>query len=154
MRLVRIGSREIPIKANQSAKQRYRGEFGTSLTQDVLGLVGPLLANPEQTERIMSGGIDLADVSALLIGAHIDVQGVMARVLWACAWAADRSLPDYDQWAEAVQDEDESALGLYGPDGDLASWVADVECAVAKGFLGIDLTGIAARMTAGTSQTK
>ena len=154
MRLVRIGSREIPIKANQSAKQRYRGEFGTSLTQDVLGLVGPLLANPEQTERIMSGGIDLADVSALLLGARIDVQGVMSRVLWACAWAADRSLPDYDQWAEAVQDEDESALGLYGTDGDLASWVADVECAVAKGFLGIDLTAVAQAMTAETSQKR
>ena len=154
MRLVRIGSKTIPVKANQAAKQRYRGEFGTSLTQDVLGLVGPLLANPEQTERIMSGGIDLADVSALLLGAHIDVQGVMARVLWACAWAADRSLPDYDQWADAVQDEDESALGIFGPDGDLASWVEDTECAVAKGFLGIDLTGIAARMTAGTSLTR
>ncbi len=154
MRLVRIGSKTIPVKANQSAKQRYRGEFGTSLTSDVYGLLAPLLSDPEQTERIMSGGIDLADVSALLLGAHIDVQGVMARVLWACAWAADRSLPDYDQWADAVQDEDESALGLYGPDGDLASWVADVECAVAKGFLGIDLTGIAARMTAGTSLTR
>ena len=154
MGLVRIGSKTIPIKENRAAKQRYRGEFGTSLTQDVLGLVGPLLADPKQTERIMSGGIDLADVSALLLGAHIDVQGVMARVLWACAWAADRSIPDYDQWTAAIQDEDESALGLYGPDGDLASWVADVECAVAKGFLGIDLTGIAARMTAGTSQTK
>jgi hypothetical protein len=154
MRLVRIGSHEIPIKANQAAKQRYRGEFGTSLTSDVLALVGPLLANPEQTERIMSGGIDLADVSALLLGARIDVQGVMARVLWACAWAADRSLPDYDQWTDAVQDDDESALGLYGPDGDLASWVADVECAVAKGFLGIDLTATAQAMTAGTSQTR
>ena len=154
MRLVRIGDRTVPIKANQAAKQRYRGEFGTSLTQDVLGLVGPLLANPEQTERIMSGGIDLADVSALLLGAHIDVQGVMSRVLWACAWAADRSIPDYDQWTEAIQDEDESALGIFGPDGDLASWVEDTECAVAKGFLGIDLTGIAARMTAGTSLTR
>ena len=154
MRLVRIGSHEIPIKANQAAKQRYRGEFETSLTSDVLGLLAPLLADPEQTERIMSGGIDLADVSALLLGARIDVQGVMARVLWACAWAADRSLPDYDQWTDAIQDEDESALGLYGPDGDLASWVADVECAVAKGFLGIDLTVTAQAMAAGTSRMR
>ena len=49
MRLVRIGDRTVPIKANQAAKQRYRGEFGTSLTSDVYGLLAPLLANPEQT---------------------------------------------------------------------------------------------------------
>ena len=154
MRLVTLGGRSLPIKANQAAKQRYRGEFGTSLTSDVLGLVGPLLSDQEQTERIMSGGITTADVTMLAFGAGADVQEIMSRVLWACAWAADRSIPDFDQWADAVQDEDESALGLYGPDGDLAPWVAETECAVAKGFLGIDLTAIAQAMEVKRSQTR
>jgi hypothetical protein len=139
MRIVEINGNKIPIKANQAAKLRYSQEFGTSLTSDMLALLAPLLQDKASLTRVMGGGIAAADAIKLVLSPGNDVQDTMTRVLWACAWAADRSVPDYDQWTEALQDADESAFSIFR-DGDLSRWVVDVELATAKAFLGIDLT--------------
>jgi hypothetical protein len=139
MRLVRISSHEIPIKANQAAKLRYRQEFGTSLTGDVVELLAPLMQDKAFLRRMTDGGISTADIVKLVLSPGNDVQDVMTRVLWACAWAADRSIPDFDQWTDAIQDKDEAAFSLFS-DGDLSRWVVDVELAVGRAFLGIDPT--------------
>lgn len=138
-RIARVNGHDLPIKANQSAKIRYRSEFGTSLTGDMLLLLQPLLTDEKSVARAMGGGLSANDVMGLMLNPNVSMQEILTQALWACAWAADRSIPDYDQWTESVQDEDESAFALM-PSGDLAPWAVEVETAVAKAFLGIDPT--------------
>lgn len=139
MRVVEIAGHPYNIKANQAAKLRYRQEFGTSLTSDVFDLFRPLLQDQSVVGRVLEGGLSAADILSVYVSSDADFQDTMSRILWACVWSADRSVPDYDQWTDALQEMDESALGLFAGT-DIAPWVMELFLAVAKAFLGIDLT--------------
>lgn len=137
MRTVKLNGADIPIKANQAAKQKYNAEFGTPLTKDLLDLVNPLLQSGI-TDLDHIEDIDSATIVAMISSLDVDVQEILARIFWSCSWSADRTILDYDQWSEHVQDVDEAALALI-TDGGVADWVTQTIKAVAKAFLGVDL---------------